>query len=64
MKKAILDIKINVPDNFEGCGDCKHCPFRTEEIICIQPGWDQKEITCKIGFTQVTCPIYIMGGDY
>ena len=55
MKKARLDIRINVPDNFK-CGDCKICPLR-EESYTDNHYSVTTTVLCKIGYNEVTCPI-------
>ena len=58
MKKVRLDIKLNVPDDFE-CGDCKKCPLRNEEYEEYYPGTGHTTISCTIGFNEGTCPIEV-----
>ena len=61
MKKAILNIKINVPDKFEP-GNCKDCPFHSgggsyysQFDACVI----RDDYKCKLGFNKGTCPIEI-----
>lgn len=58
MKKVRLDIKLNVPDDFE-CGDCKKCPLRKEKYREEVPGTGRTTISCKLGFSEGTCPIEV-----
>lgn len=55
MKKVTLNIKINVPNDFE-CGDCKRCPLVSKSSIDY-PGGVYDEYNCKIGFSKITCPL-------
>lgn len=55
MKKMILNVKINVPDNFE-CGDCKNCPLSATSTYESYGYIDEKYI-CKIGYNKTTCPL-------
>ena len=56
MKKAILNVKINVPDSYS-CGDCTNCPLHEEKYI------DDRSITftysCKLGYNKTTCPVEV-----
>lgn len=58
MKKAIVNMKINVPDNFYP-GDCMHCPFVA--ILTHEPysGFCQERHKCKLNMNKVTCPIEV-----
>ncbi len=58
MKKARLDIIINVPDDFQ-CGDCKNCPLRSEGYTYYDLYETRTEISCKLGFNKIICPITI-----
>lgn len=55
MKKVTLNIKINVPNDFE-CGDCKRCPLVSKSSI-EYPGYVHEEYFCKMGFSKITCPL-------
>ena len=55
MKKITLNIKINVPNDFE-CGDCKRCPLVSKSSIDY-PGCVYEKYNCKIGFNKITCPL-------
>ena len=57
MKKAIINIKINVPDDFE-CGDCEKCP------LAIESYYDnhyiaETRISCPLEFNKSTCPLEV-----
>lgn len=57
MKKAHINIKINIPDDFEP-GKCNHhCPFAN--TIEHETSYQQYEtiIKCNLGFSRTTCPI-------
>ena len=55
MKKMILNVKINVPDNFV-YGDCKNCPLSSTSTYESYGHIDEKYI-CKIGYNKTTCPL-------
>jgi hypothetical protein len=59
MKKATLNIQINVPDNFT-CGDCCRCPLCVEkEEYLAMSGRVVKYAACGIGFSHTTCPLEV-----
>ena len=58
MKKAILNIKINVPDDFT-IGDCKKCPLNVRSSYESFPGCYCENIECKFGFNKTTCPLEV-----
>ena len=58
MKKAILNIKINVPDDFT-IGDCKKCPLNARSSYEPLPGYCYEKIECKLGFNKATCPLEV-----
>jgi len=55
MKKMVLNVKINVPDNFE-CGDCENCPLSAISTYESYSYIDEKYI-CKIGYNKPICPL-------
>ena len=55
MKKMTLNIKINVPDDFE-CGNCKKCPLSAKSGVDY-PGYVDEKYICKIGYDKVVCPL-------
>lgn len=58
MKKATLNIQINVPDNFN-CGDCNRCPFNVEKEQILETGQTLEYVDCGIGFSHTTCPLEV-----
>lgn len=59
MKKANINININVPDNFE-CGDCYICPLKETKYIQVGLQEYDTQISCKLGFQKSTCPIEVL----
>ena len=55
MKKVTLNVKINVPNDFE-CGDCTRCPLVSKSSTDYH-GCVHEEYICKIGFSKITCPL-------
>lgn len=58
MKKAILNIKVNVPDNFKP-GNCTDCPFCRRGSYESFPGAYYEKVSCELGFNSAVCPIEI-----
>ena len=58
MKKAILNIKINVPDDFN-IGNCDKCPLNVKSSCESFPGCYWEKVDCKFGFNEVTCPLEV-----
>lgn len=55
MKKAILNVKLNVPNDFE-CGNCKRCPLSS--LSYYDDFYTHtEEYVCKIGYNETTCPL-------
>ena len=59
MKKAILNIKVNVPDSFK-IGECYKCPLNVWRSHETFPGCYQESVECKLGFNTGTCPLEII----
>lgn len=58
MKKARLDIKINVPDSFK-IGECDKCPLCVRSSGESFPGCYWEKVDCKLGFNKTTCPLEV-----
>lgn len=58
MKKAILNIKINVPDSFK-IGECDKCPLNARSSYESFPGCYYENFECKLGFNEATCPLEV-----
>ena len=60
MKKAILNIKINVPDDFN-IGECDKCPLSVKNRREWEslPGCYWVDVYCKLGFDEATCPLKV-----
>lgn len=56
MKKATLNIKINVPDSFK-IGECEKCPLVVKSSSESYPGCYWESFKCKFGFDKTTCPL-------
>ena len=55
MKKAILNMMLNVKDDFEP-GDCKNCPIHTESYFDTHFSCKTR-ISCPLSCMYATCPI-------
>lgn len=54
--KANINIQINVPNDFE-CGQCEKCPLACKSYF--ENHYVEETISCKLGYTSITCPIVI-----
>ena len=64
MKKIRLDVAFNACDGFGGPGDCENCPLRDVLYVDTRPGCSPiQHINCKIGYTEMTCPVEIKNED-
>lgn len=61
MKRAKIELKINVPDDFYP-GNCKDCPMKTFISGESYPGCYWEKIECKLGFNKTVCPIEMETG--
>ena len=55
MKKVLLSIKINAPDDFQ-CGDCKKCPIHQESYFSTH-FYEETKVSCPLGYNKTTCPL-------
>lgn len=56
MKKAYLNINVNVKDDFDP-GDCENCPFASiaeyeDAMRCYH-----RKVTCSLGYCKKVCPL-------
>ncbi len=58
MKKAILNIKINVPDDFN-TGECDKCSLNVKRNEELFPGCYWEDVKCGLGFIKATCPLEV-----
>lgn len=47
---------INVPDDYE-TGNCENCPLCAKSYF--ENHYIQENISCKIGFTSLSCPLIV-----
>lgn len=56
MKKAIVNLTINVPDDFD-TGSCERCPFCIKSSYESFPGCYSESKSCGLKSNPTTCPI-------
>lgn len=57
MKKAKVNMTINVSDDFE-VGECAKCPIHSESCFSTHI-YSETKISCLLNCTPVNCPITI-----
>lgn len=62
MKKMMLSVKLNAPDDFN-VGDCTKCPISIKKNKEVSYNNWVNTYTCPLGCSKVTCPIEPMSSN-
>ncbi len=58
--RANLFMQFNVPDDYKP-GDCSKCPLASKSYF--DNHYVEERLSCKVGYTPITCPVYLFTDD-